>query len=268
MRACVIAISNRVSTDGVAGGVRPSSSARAWAKIHGWPKEPRAIITASQPVSMRMRYASCGVLMSPFPMTGIDRAAFTAAISSQCAWPEYICVRVRGCSARTRAPASWQRSAIVTGSRISSFQPLRIFTVTGRCVLRDTARITDCTRSRSRRHPDPPLRRTTFFTGQPKLMSTKSGRKMSVTSFAASPIASGSAPKICTPIGCSSGSKRSLAMVASFSRRIPSAERNSVTTTSAPCARQRRRNGDSETPAMGARISGTACAAGYGNSMS
>ena len=43
------------------------------------------------------------------------------------------------------------------------------------------------------------------------------------------------------------------AIVAAFSRRIPSADRNSVTTTSAPKRRQRRRNGDSDTPAMGAR---------------
>ena len=67
----------------------------------------------------------------------MSSASATAAISSQRAWPEYICVRVRGCSVSTRAPASWQRSAIVTGSRISSFQPLRILHVTGRCVLRD-----------------------------------------------------------------------------------------------------------------------------------
>jgi hypothetical protein len=84
-------------------------------------------------------------------------------------------------------------------------------------------------------------------------MSTNSGRNTSVTKAAASAIAAGSAPKICTPIGRSSGPKRSLLMVASFSRRMPSAERNSVTTTSAPCARQSRRNGDSETPAIGAR---------------
>ena len=37
------------------------------------------------------------------------------------------------------------------------------------------ARMICWTRSRSRRQPEPPLRLTTFFTGQPKLMSTKSG---------------------------------------------------------------------------------------------
>jgi len=45
----------------------------------------------------------------------------------------------------------------------------------------------------------------------------------------------------------------SFEIVASFSRRIPSAERNSVTTTSAPNRRHNRRNGDSDTPAIGAR---------------
>ena len=54
-------------------------------------------------------------------------------------------------------------------------------------------------------------------------------------------------------------------IVASFSRRMPSADRNSVTTTSAPKRRHRRRNGDSETPAMGARYSGTLAPIGNGN---
>ncbi len=45
--------------------------------------------------------------------------------------------------------------------------------------------------------------------------------------------------------------------MASLARRIPSADRNSVTTTSAPNDLHSRRNGDSETPAIGARYSGT-----------
>ena len=56
-------------------------------------------------------------------------------------------------------------------------------------------------------------------------------------------------------------------MVASFYRRIPSADRNSVTTTSAPKRRQRRRKGDSETPAIGARYSGTWAEIGNGKRM-
>ena len=42
-------------------------------------------------------------------------------------------------------------------------------------LLRETARMISCTRFRSRRHPDPPFRLTTFLTGQPKLMSMNSG---------------------------------------------------------------------------------------------
>jgi len=41
--------------------------------------------------------------------------------------------------------------------------------------------------------------------------------------------------------------------VAAFSRLMPSADRNSVTTTSAPKRRHSLLNGDSETPAIGAR---------------
>ena len=39
--------------------------------------------------------------MSPLPSTGMSSASTTAAISSQRALPEYICVRVRGCSVST-----------------------------------------------------------------------------------------------------------------------------------------------------------------------
>jgi hypothetical protein len=204
-------------------------------------------------VTRCMRTTSSGALMSPLPITGMSSASTTAAISSQRACPVYICVRVRACSVNAFAPASCMRSAIPTGSRVSSLQPERVFTVTGRCVAPTTARMMRCTSSRSLRQPDPPFRFTTFLTGQPKLMSTNSGWKTSVTSAAASAMAAGSAPKICTPIGRSSALKRSFESVASFSRRIPSAERNSVTTTSAPCAAHSRRKGDSETPAIGAR---------------
>ena len=109
-------------------------------------------------------------------MTGMSSASTTRAISSQLALPENICVRVRACSVKARAPASCIRSAMLTGSRVSSFQPLRILTVTGRCVAPMTARMIRSTRSRSRRQPEPPFRCTTFLTGQPKLMSMNSGR--------------------------------------------------------------------------------------------
>jgi len=53
--------------------------------------------------------------------------------------------------------------------------------------------------------------------------------------------------------------------MASLARRIPSADKNSVTTTSAPNDRHSRLKGDSETPAIGARYSGTVFAVANGN---
>jgi hypothetical protein len=50
------------------------------------------------------------------------------------------------------------------------------------------------TRSRSFKQPEPPLFLTTFFTGQPKLMSMKSGRHASVTMAAARAMTVASAP--------------------------------------------------------------------------
>ena len=74
---------------------------------------------------------------------------------------------------------------------------------------------------------------------------------------AAAPIATGSAPKIWTPIGRSASSNRRYSRVRTLPRRTPSALTNSLTTTSAPNRRQSRRNGDSLTPAWGASQSGT-----------
>ena len=62
------------------------------------------------------------------------------------------------------------------------------------------------TRGRSRSNPEPPLHVTTFFTGQPKLISTIS-KPRSWQWLAASAITAGSAPKSCAEMGCSSGSK-------------------------------------------------------------
>jgi hypothetical protein len=117
--------------------------------------------------------------------------------------PLHICVRARSVS----ATASWQRRAMPTGSHVSSVNPLRIFIVADA----DgpfTARMVDSTKWRSRRQPMPPLRLTTFLTGQPKLMSGKAGSYTSSSSRAASAIASGSAPKIWMPMGRSSSLKR------------------------------------------------------------
>src|SRR5947199_285066 len=53
----------------------------------------------------------------------------------------------------------------------------------------------------SRNSDEPPFFATTLLTGQPKLMSMKSGCTQSITARAASPKRSGSPPKSCTPSG-------------------------------------------------------------------
>ncbi len=108
-------------------------------------------------------------------MTGMSSASTTRAISSQLALPEYIWVRVRACNVKARAPASCIRRAMPTGSRCSSLHPLRVLTVTGKCVAWTQARMMSVTKPGSRRQPDPPFRWTTFLTGHPKLMSMNSG---------------------------------------------------------------------------------------------
>src|SRR5438477_6266498 len=214
-----------------------------------------------------MATTSAAVVMSPLPITGMSSASTTRAISSQFAAPENIWVRVRACSVRAWAPASRQRRATETGSRWVSSQPLRIFTVTGRCVAVRTARMICCTSPRSFKHPDPPLFLTTFLTGQPKLMSMKSGLTTSVTISAARAMIVASAPYSWMPMGRSASSKRMSSNKCSKPRATPTAEMNSDTTTSAPKRRHSSRKGDSDTPDMGARKSGNACPERYGKSM-
>src|SRR6266516_3257287 len=69
------------------------------------------------------------------------------------------------------------------------------------------------------------------------------------------------------PIGRSTGSKRISASTRSMPSEMPTEEMNSETTTSAPWRRQIWRNGDSDTPAMGAKNSGKSCLTEYGKFM-
>src|ERR1041385_8361240 len=154
--ACSSATRNRSAAAGAGGSGPPRSSAWPSRKIHGLPKEPRPTMIAAQPVWRWSRRMSAPQVTSPFPITGIERASTTRAISSQLAWPVNIWVRVRAWRVNARAPASCIRSAIPTGSRVSSFQPLRVFTVTGTGVAATTARMIRSTSSRSRRHAEPP----------------------------------------------------------------------------------------------------------------
>jgi branched-subunit amino acid ABC-type transport system permease component len=100
---------------------------------------------------------------------------------------------------------------------------------------------------------EPPFFATTLLTGQPKFRSMKSGRTQSITCFAASAMCSALPPKSWTPIGRSHSSKSRYSRVRSFRRKTPSAETNSVTSTSAPRSLQNWRKILSDTPAMGAR---------------
>src|SRR5574341_2258015 len=69
------------------------------------------------------------------------------------------------------------------------------------------------------------------------------------------------------PIGRSAGSNRMSARTRLIPSEMPTEEMNSDTTTSAPNRRAICRNGDSDTPAIGARKSGTAWSTAYGNCM-
>ena len=100
-------------------------------KIQGFPNAPRPTITISQPVSSIILSASCAVLMSPFPITGIETACFTLRIISQSAGGVYISSLVLPCTAIASAPACSQIHATSTALILFLSHPLRIFTVTG-----------------------------------------------------------------------------------------------------------------------------------------
>src|SRR5437899_1707245 len=68
-------------------------------------------------------------------------------------------------------------------------------------------------------------------------------------------------------MGRSASWNRMSSKMCSMPRATPTAEMNSDTTTSAPNRRHSSRNGDSETPDIGARKSGTSCATRYGKCM-
>ena len=189
MRACRL---------GTLGAGRPSMAAFTRTKSHGSPSAPRAIITPSQPVACIISTASSAEWMSPLPSTGTLTASFTRAMISGSMPGVYICSRVRACTAMRAAPACSQALAHSTAVMWSASQPLRIFTVTGRFVFATT-----CSTMRPQRSgssisllPAPPD--TILGAGQPMLISTKSNSYCSMAAVA-SPMISGTSPKICTP---------------------------------------------------------------------
>ena len=180
---------------------------------------------------------------------------FTSAISDQSAWPLYICERVRPWMARALMPTSCKRSATSTIFLLCSSQPSRVFTVTGSWVPFTTARVREIIRSISFKTPAPAPLVTTFFTGQPKLMSSKSGFTVS-TMAALRAIASSSPPKIWMPTGRSSSKISSFCRLFRALRISPSLLMNSVYIRSAPLCLQTARNGGSLTSSIGASSSG------------
>ncbi len=99
----------------------------------------------------------------------------------------------------------------------------------------------------------------TFFTGQPKLMSTMAA-PWSTAMRAASAIAAGSQPASWIEVGwpVSATSVCAMRKVTRFSRTMAQLAIISDTTSPVPSARDSRRNGRSVTPDIGARITGVA----------
>ena len=96
---------------------------------------------------------------------------------------------------------------------------------------------------------------TTFFTGQPKLMSIIAAPR-SAFSFAASAITSGSQPASWTAMGNSSAQLVESFLDSRVCRIIAWLAIISDTTSPAPARLTKRRNGMSVTPDMGARMTG------------
>ena len=137
----------------------------------------RPIIAPSSPNLSRISIARSGELTSPFPKMGmcILGLFLTEAIWLQSASPLYIWARVRPWMEIALQPTSCKRSATSTIFMEFSSQPKRVFTVIGRLVCFAMASVKLTIKSISFNIPAPAPLQTTFFTGQPKLMSIISG---------------------------------------------------------------------------------------------
>ena len=133
---------------------------------------------------------------------------------------------------------------------------MRIFSVTGSFTAFTVARISCVASGRSRINDDPAWPLTTFFTGQPMLMSMIAAPFCSL-SLAASAMRSGSQPANCMETGSSHGCQAAFWMLCRVSRIIASDAIISVTVKPAPNRLTSVRNGMSVTPVIGARITGT-----------
>ena len=144
---------------------------------HGLPSAPRPIMTASQPVSSRMREV---VVDGDDVAVADDRdvrrhcLAHLADDRRDRDLPEKPCVRVRPCTVIIAAPASTIAQANSGAFRWRSSQPARCFTVTGMSAgtAARTARTSSCASSGSFMSAEPQAPATTRLAGQPMLMST------------------------------------------------------------------------------------------------
>jgi hypothetical protein len=154
-----------------------------------------------------------------------------------------------------RMPQSCAIRASRGALRFLSSQPVRIFSVTGRSTALTVASRIRAAWTSSRISAEPACPLTTFLTGQPKLMSMICAPR-SALSLAASAITCGSQPANCTAIGCSSGQLCTIVRVLRLSRTIASLAIISETTRLAPSRLTKRRKGRSDTPDIGARMTG------------
>ena len=109
---------------------------------------------------------------------------FTRPISVQSASPRYIWARVRPWIVRAAMPTSCRRRAISSMFFDSSSHPRRVLTVTGSFTASTMRRVISTISGTSRIMPDPAPRPAIFLTGQPKLMSIRSGPAASARSAA------------------------------------------------------------------------------------
>ena len=199
-----------------------------------------------------MARASSWLLTSPLPVTGIPTASTTEAMISQGARPENCCERVRGWTVIASTPSLSASRAISTAFTVRSSQPPRILIVRGtRIAFRRVRRISRAA-SGSRMRAAPWPLATIFATGQPMLRSIASAPPAS-SRRAASARISGSEPRSCIAIGCSSGRYRARATVWPLPWTRARASISSLVRRPAPHSRATSRNGALVTAAMGAR---------------
>ena len=138
---------------------------------------------------------------------------------------------------------------------------MRIFTVTGTETAFTVASIRLAAKGRSRINAEPASPLTTFFTGQPMLMSIIAAPRSSL-SFAASAISLGPHPANCIETGSSDMCHAAFCSDWRVSRIMAWLAIISVTLRPEPKRRTSVRNGMSVTPVIGARTTGHSISSG------